>query len=45
MREQINFFTTEDTKCLMKSNKLMFGNQTQANSVIQLTSIGFDNQT
>ena len=25
--------------------KQMFGNQTQANSVVQLTSIGFDNQT
>ena len=23
----------------------MFGNQTQANSVVQLTSIGFSNQT
>ena len=23
----------------------MFGNQTQANSVVQLTSIGFGNQT
>ena len=23
MREQINFFTTEDTKCLMKSNKCL----------------------
>ena len=34
MREQINFFTTEDTKCLMKSNKCL---------VIKLSgSIDFD---